>query len=271
MADLAPLLFERESGVARLVLNRPDAGNAIDIPLARALMLAAIECDEDDAIRCVVLTGRGKLFCAGGDIRGFEAAGDKLGSLLKELSGYLHLAISRLSRMGKPLVTAVNGPAAGAGLSLAVLGDIALATRSAHFSMAYTAIGVTPDGGSTWLLPRLIGLRRAQEMMLLNTRIGAERAEAIGLISRVVDDGALESETAELAERLARSATAALGRTRNLLLESFGASFEGQMEAESRAIAASGNDPHGREGIRAFLEKRQPAFKIIAGPIPPAS
>lgn len=252
------LLVERTGGVARLVLNRPDVGNAIDAGLARALRDAAIECDEDPAVRCVVLTARGRMFCAGGDIRSFGTAGERLGGFLKQLTADLHVAISRLARMEKPLVTVVQGPAAGAGLSLAVLGDIALAARSAHFTLAYTALGVSPDGGSTWLLPRLVGLRRTQELMLTNRRLTADEAAGMGLITRAVDDASLASEADELAGTLARSATAALGRTRALLMASYGASFEGQMEAEARAIALGGNGAEGREGIAAFLEKRKP-------------
>lgn len=254
----SPLLTERAGGVVRLVLNRPEAGNAIDPGMARALRDAATECDEDPAVRCVVIAARGKLFCAGGDIRSFAAAGPRLGGFLKQLTADLHVAFARLARMEKPLVTVIQGPAAGAGLSLAVLGDLALAARSAHFTLAYTALGVSPDGGSTWLLPRLIGLRRTQELALLNRRVGAEEAAAMGLITRAVDDGALAAEAEQLAGQLARSATVALGRTRALLLSSFAAGFEEQMEHEARAIAASGNGAEGREGIRAFGEKRKP-------------
>ena len=261
MTDTPKLLFERDGAIARIVLNRPDAGNAVDLELGRAFLDAAIECDEDDRIRCVVLAANGRMFCVGGDISAFAGAGDRVGVLLKQLTGLAHSAIARLARMNKPLLTVVNGPAAGIGLGLAVLGDIVLAARSAHFTAAYTAIGVTPDGGITWMLPRLIGVRRAQEMLLLNKRVGAEEATAIGLITRAVDDDALADEAAKLAQTLARSATSALARTRNLLLDGLEAGFEGQMEAESRSIAAAGGSAEGREGIRAFLEKRRPNFQ----------
>lgn len=180
---------------------------------------------------------------------------------MKEITGYLHVAMSRLARMAKPLVTVINGPAAGAGLSLAILGDIALAAKSAHFTLAYPAIGLSPDGGATWMLPRLVGLRRAQEMALLNKRIGAEEAAAIGLITRTVEDAGLSNEAEAVVAQLAVSATAALGRARRLLLESFSATFETQMEFESRAIAESANAPDGREGVAAFIGKRKPEFK----------
>ena len=252
------LLFERDEGVAKLTLNRPEVANAIDVSLARALMEASIACDEDDSIRCVVLTGAGRFFCAGGDLGSFAEAGDSISTLLKELTAYLHMAIARFARMQKPFVSAINGPAAGAGLSLAVLGDIALAAKSAHFTPAYPEIGLSPDGGATWLLPRLVGLRRAQDLMLSNKRVGAEEAASIGLITRAIDDQLLASELSALAKRLSRSATTALGKTRNLLLASFGSGLEEQLEAEARAISEASRSIEARERITAFMARRKP-------------
>jgi 2-(1,2-epoxy-1,2-dihydrophenyl)acetyl-CoA isomerase len=259
MSD-TPLLSERAGAVAKLTLNRPQAGNALDMEMARQLMHAAIACDEDDGIRCVLLTGMGRLFCAGGDVGAFAAAGDGIGAMLKEITAYLHMAMSRLARMDKPLVTAVNGAAAGAGFSIAIAGDIVLAAQSAHFTLAYTALGLSPDGGSTWLLPRLVGLRVAQDLAITNRRVDAEEAARIGLVTRVVADDALATEAMALAMRLAASPTGAIGRTRALLQSSFGATLETQMEAEARAIAYGGGTPHGREGITAFAERRKPDF-----------
>lgn len=255
-----PALVEHLGAVAILTLNRPDAGNTIDVPLARALMEAAIACDEDDAVRCVLLTGTGRFFCAGGDLGAFAAAGERAPALIKEITAYLHMAVARLANMGKPLVTAINGPAAGAGLSLAILGDIALAAPAAHLTVAYTAVGLTPDGGLTWLLPRLIGMRRAQELVLTNRRVQAAEAAAIGLITRVSAEGALMEEALATARGLAAGATSALGGARRLLLASFESGLETQMDRESRALAAATRTPHGREGIRAFLAKQTPDF-----------
>ncbi len=255
------VLFERRGAVAALTLNRPAVGNAIDVPMARALMEAAMVCDEDESIRCVLLTGSGRLFCAGGDVGGFAKAGDNAGALVKEITAYLHVAISRLSRMRKPLVCAINGPAAGAGFSLAVLGDLVLAAKSAHLTLAYTAIGLTPDGGSTWLLPRLVGLRLAQELVLTNRRLPAEEAAALGLITRAVDDADLVAEADKLTAALAAGATQALGQARRLLLSSFETSLETQMELESRSIGEATRTSHGREGVSAFLAKRKPEFR----------
>ncbi|WEK07766.1 MAG: enoyl-CoA hydratase/isomerase family protein [Candidatus Pseudomonas colombiensis] len=174
------VLLDLDGPVANLTLNRPQRGNAIDLPMAQALLRAAIRCDQDPAIRCVVITGAGRLFCAGGDLGAFTASGDEVPGFLSELAGVLHLAISRLMRMAKPLVVLVNGPAAGAGMSLSLLGDIVLASGSAHFTPAYSGIGLSPDGGLSWHLPRLVGLRRAQEILLLNRRLDAAQAPGPG-------------------------------------------------------------------------------------------
>jgi 2-(1,2-epoxy-1,2-dihydrophenyl)acetyl-CoA isomerase len=255
-----PVLVERIGAVTRLTLNRPEAGNTIDVPLARALLEAAIACDADESVRCVLLTGSGRFFCAGGDLGAFRAAGENAAALIQEITAYLHVAVARFARMRKPLVTAINGPAAGAGLSLAVLGDLALAAPQAHFTVAYTAVGLTPDGGSTWLLPRLIGLRRTQELVLTNRRVAAAEAAAIGLVTRVAAEGALEAEALAAARELAAGATSALGESRRLLLGSLETSLETQMEREAGAISAATRTPAGREGIRAFLAKEKPDF-----------
>jgi len=259
----SPVLFDVADGIARITLNRPDAGNAIDMPMAHALVAASIRCQTDPAIRCVVLTGAGRLFCAGGDVSLFAAAGEGVPALLSELAGTLHMALARFARMTKPLVVLVNGPAAGAGLSMAISGDVVLCARSAHFTAAYSAIGLTPDGGMSWLLPRLVGLRKAQEIILTNRRIKADEAEAIGLVTRVVDDENLASEGAAMAARLCAAAVQAVGVARGLLQDSFSTSFESQLEAEARAISAAGERPESREGLAAYFAKRSPDFKGI--------
>jgi 2-(1,2-epoxy-1,2-dihydrophenyl)acetyl-CoA isomerase len=252
--------FKREGAVATLTLDRPEVGNAIDIPMAREFMELAIRCEGDAGVRCVVLTGAGRLFCGGGDVAAFANAGDQLPEFLREITSYLHAGIAALARMDKPLVVAVNGSAAGAGIGLAILGDIVLCDPAASFSLAYTGIGLTPDGGATWLLPRLIGLRRAQELCLTNRKVKADEAAALGLVTRVVAEGKLAEETQALAAQLARAATGALGATRKLLLESLPSSLEDQLARESRVISAQARGGEGREGVTAFLEKRAPKF-----------
>ncbi|HKR89406.1 MAG TPA: enoyl-CoA hydratase-related protein [Phenylobacterium sp.] len=254
------VLFEVDGPVATITLNRPEVGNALDIPMSRELMELAIRCEGDAAIRCVVLTGAGKLFCGGGDMAAFAAAGEALPEFLREITTYLHSAISVFARMDKPLVTAINGSTAGAGIGLAILGDIALAEPTASFSLAYTGIGLTPDGGATWLLPRLIGLRRAQELCLTNRKVRAEEAASLGLVTRVVEAGTLAAETAKVAGDLAKGATAALGATRKMLVESTSNTLESQLQLESRVISDQSRNYEGQEGVTAFLEKRAPRF-----------
>ncbi|NYH93731.1 2-(1,2-epoxy-1,2-dihydrophenyl)acetyl-CoA isomerase [Novosphingobium marinum] len=258
-----PILFEKSDGIATLTLNRPKAGNGINMAMARAYMDLAIRCDHDDEIRCVVLTGAGKLFCGGGDIAAFAEAGEGVSAYLSELAGTLHMGVTRFMRMAKPLVTLVNGPAAGAGLGMAIGGDIVLAGRSASFLAAYGGVGLTPDGGMSWLLPRLVGMRRAQEMIIANRKVGAKEAEEIGLVSRVIDDEDLMEEGMRQARLLASSATSAIGGARALLLASYENSLEGQLEREVRSIAAAGGTAECREGVGAFLEKRKPDFTKV--------
>ena len=255
-----PLLLERAGAVATITLNRPQVGNAIDVPMADALLAAALECEADEAVRCVVLTGAGAMFCAGGDVAGLQEAGERAPALIERLTAPLHMAIGRMSRMNKPLVTAINGAAAGAGLGLAIMGDLVLASRSARFAVAYGAIGLSPDAGATWLLPKLVGLRQAQRLALSGEQIDAVEAERIGLISRAVDADLLAAEATAAAERMARGSMGAFRRTRQLLLASFSHELETHLEREAEGISASAKDADGREGIAAFVEKRRPSF-----------
>ncbi|WP_447766063.1 enoyl-CoA hydratase/isomerase family protein [Sphingopyxis panaciterrae] len=255
-----PVLIEREGAVAHIVLNRPDAGNAIDVALARALHEAAIAVDADDAIRCVVIKGAGRMFCAGGDVRALHAAGDGIPALLTEITSHLHAAHVRLARLRKPVIVAVHRATAGAGCGLACIGDIVLALPTASFTLAYPTIGLSPDGGASWLLPRLIGMRRTQEWFLSNRRMTAEEAAAIGLITRVVAADGLDEEVRALATGLAAMPRAALGATKRLLLEGQHSGFEAQLEAEALAIAAQSGSREAREGLRAFADRRPAVF-----------
>ena len=244
------LLCTIDGAVGRLTLNRPKQGNAIDVALADALMEAAVRLAEDPTVKVVTLTGHGRLFCAGGDIDAFTSG--EPGAVIARITVSLHAAINRLATMPKPLITLVNGPAAGAGLGLAMLGDIVLTASSAHFTSAYTAIGVSPDAGTSWLLPRLIGLRRAQEMILTNRRVGADEAHAIGLVTRVVADEALAEAGEELAQSLAMGATAALATARRLLHRSHCSSLADHLEAEAAGIVAAARSDEAKARLSAF-------------------
>ena len=256
----APVQTDRHGSVAMVRLARPEHGNSITQPLASALADAVYAIDCDPSVRCVLLTGTGRFFCVGGDLASFSAVGDGVPLALKHLTAALHTAISRLLRMEKPVVVAVNGPAAGAGLGLAMLGDIVLGARSSHYSMAYTAVGLTPDGGTTVLLPKLVGLRRAQELTLTNRRVASDEAAAIGLITRVVEDDRLTDEAMDLAQTLSTGATRAIGTARSLLWSSQYEGLETQLELEARAITKSAAGSEAHEGLAAFLEKRTPMF-----------
>lgn len=253
--------LEVADAVATLTLDRPSAANTINPRMARELYEAAIICDDDPAIRAVVITGSGSMFCAGGDLQAFRDIGDGLKSGLKDMTGYLHGAISRLARMDAPLVAAVNGMAAGAGFSLAVAADLAIAKESAAFVMAYTNAGLAPDGSSTFFLPRRIGDRRARELMLTNRRLTAREAVDWGVINQAVADDAFDGVVAGLARTLASGPTQAYGAVKALLNETFEHGLESQMELEARAIASMADTADGREGIAAFLDKRKPQFE----------
>ena len=252
------LELEVSGAVAKITLNRPKAANAINLALAKDLAYAAMECDENPEVRAIVITAEGRFFSAGGDLGSFGEAGDKAPLLLKEITTYLHAAVSRLARTNAPVITAINGTAAGAGFSLACAGDLAIAAESATFTMAYTGIGLTPDGSSTYYLPKLIGARRSLELMLTNRRLSAQEALDWGLVNKVVPDQELASETSALATRLASGPTLAFGRTKDLVRA--GRDLEAQMELETRAIADSARSADGAGGIKAFLAKEKPTF-----------
>ncbi len=254
------ILFDVDANVATITFNRPDAANAMDRDFMYELMHLAIRCDEDPDIRAVVATGAGRFFCAGGDLGSFADAGDGAGGLLKEMTTYYHAAISRFARMDAPLISAVNGAAAGAGFSFAAASDLVIAAESATFTSAYTAAALTPDGSSTYFVPRLIGMRRAMELMVTNRRLSAAEALEWGLITQVVPDDELLATASATAARLAAGPTLAFGRVKAMLNETFAGTLETQMELEARNIAAMSGTADGKEGIDAFLNKRRPGF-----------
>jgi len=255
----AEVLVERSGGVARIVLNRPEQGNAINHALTERFYAAAIDVAADPSVRCVVLAGNGRMFCVGGDITEIAAGGDAIRMQLKALAARLHDGVLVLADMAKPLVTLVNGPAAGAGYGLAIMGDIALASEVAHFTAAYTAIGLTPDGGLSWTLPRLVGMRAAQELILTNRRVAASEAVAMGLVTRTVAEDALAEEGMALAAKLAAGPVRSFCNVRRLLQAGQTRSLEAQLADEAETIAAS-IEGEGREGVAAFLAKRKPVF-----------
>ena len=250
--------FDVAEGIARITLDRPDAGNAVDVELARDLLDVTMAISEDATVRVVLLTGAGKNFCVGGDLRAFDGR-DDLGLHLKEVTTYLHAAVSRLARLDAPVVAAVQGSAAGAGMSLACGADLVLAATSARFVLAYSRVGLSPDGGGSWYLPRLVGLQRALDLALTNRVLGAAEASEWGLVSRVVPDEDLTTEAESLVRSLAEGSRGALADAKRLLRESLGNQLETQLELETLALSRNAHRD-GSEGISAFLGKRAPRF-----------
>lgn len=254
------LTFDVAGPVATITLNRPDAANSLNLQMGNDLLAVANRCTSDPSIRAVILTAEGRMFCGGGDVGGFAKA-DNPGELLRGITTGLHAAIARFQRMDAPLVIAVNGVAAGAGMSIAASGDFVLAAESAKFTMAYTGIGLSPDGSSTWFLPRLVGPMKAKMLMIRNPLLTAADALELGLISEVVADDQLMAAANELAAELAAGPTRAYGEVKRLVAASLNSSLDAQMERETRSIAELANNTEdARAGIAAFVAKEKPVF-----------
>lgn len=259
-SNLQTLTFKIQDRVAFITLARPEAANGLNLAMATELALVAQECDLNAEVKAVLLTAEGRFFSAGGDLKSMAAAGAGAGREVKRMADELHRAISSFQRMRAPLVIAANGTCAGAGFSLALTGDVVVAAKSAKFTMAYTNAGLSPDGSSTYFLPRLVGLRRAQELMFTNRVLTAVEALDWGLVTAVVDDADLQNSASAMATRLAAGSLESHRAVKDLLLGTFGNSLETQMELEGRYIAAAAASPDGQEGIQAFVQKRPPRF-----------
>ena len=250
---------ETRGGVALVILNRPESGNALNLRVAMDLLAAAMTCARNAAVRAVVLSGAGRHFCFGGDLRAFGTRAPGGDDYIRELTTYLHAAISQFMRMDAPVIAAVNGTAAGAGVGLVAMADLALCAGSAKFNLAYTQAGLTPDAGNTFLLPRTLGFKRTMELLLLNRALSAAEALEWGLVNEVAPDEQLVPRALEIAEKLAQGASGAFGATKRLIAHSLGP-LESQMVLESETIARHAVGAEGREGVSAFLEKRKPRF-----------
>lgn len=249
-----------EDGVATITLNRPSAGNALDPLVIHEFRDAAESLGERDDVGAVLLTGAGKNFSVGGDLRFMHDAGDDVADAVYGLASTMHAGIEALAALDAPVISLVRGAAAGGGMSIAIAADLVLAAETAHFTVAYTAIGFSPDGGSSWTLPRLVGHRRATELMLLNERLTAARAQELGIVTRVVPDDALDHEGEALARRLAAGPAGAHGAVKRLLLRSSVSALRDQLMDEAHTIAGMAALPDGREGVLAFLDRRAPHF-----------
>ncbi len=259
------ILTERHGAVARLVLNAPASMNAIGPAMARELVAASAALAADASVRAVIVTGAGAHFMAGGDIRYFAelleqdvAARDAgLAALINDVGA----AVTNLTTMSKPVIGAVRGAAAGFGFSLMCACDIVVASDTTTCKLAYGELGASPDGGGSFHLPRVVGVRRALEIALLDERIDAARAQALGLVTRVVADAALDEEAMALAQRLAVKATAALGRTKSLLRAAPLHDLATHLDAERRSFLDAAGSADFAEGVHAFLGKRKAQFR----------
>ena len=251
------LLIARDGALVRLTLNRPEALNALDVDTAQALLAACREIEQDTTVRAVLLAGSGRAFAAGGDLAQMRADPVREADAL---IGPLHEALAILATIDAPVIAALHGVVAGAGVSLAAAADLAIAAEGTKFNLAYVNVGTSCDLGSTWSLPRLVGLRRALEIALLGDTFDAAHALQIGLVNRVVAKDQLVPEADALANRLANGPTLALGRMKRLMRTSFERSFAGQLDAERSAFLESAATSDFREGLSAFLDKRAARF-----------
>lgn len=251
---------ERTGAVGRIVMDRPDRNNALNRAMATELSAAAASVVADREIRCVVLTGTGGAFNTGADLTALDADATDAGPL-RRLAARLHETVSALARAPKPVVCAVNGVAAGGGIGPALCGDVVLAAGSARFEFAYPRIGLSIDGGSSFFLPRLVGLRRAQEIAFRDEPVEAPEAEEIGLVTEAVPDGGFEEAVAAEAERLAAGPTRAYAETKALLGSSFERGLGEQLSREAERIAGLTRTDDYARGVEAFLTDETPAFE----------
>lgn len=259
-ADDRPILLDIAEGTARIRFNRPKVLNAIDEESVRAFASAVEIVAHDASVRVVVVSGEGRAFLAGGDVSRFHAAGKDAPKVVSAIIEPFHHAMLALAAMPAPVIASVHGAVAGAGLSVALAADLAIAADDAKFTMAYTRIGTSPDGSGTFSLPRVVGLRKAMEIALLSDTLDAAQALDLGLVNKVVPAADLVAETDALAKRLAAGPTRAYGRVKHLLRASFGHSLAEQLNAERDAFIASAGTADFHEGVAAFVEKRPPHF-----------
>jgi len=253
------ILFSKENGVGYITLNRPDKYNSYNREMALALQATLDECETDDEIRCIYITGAGKGFCSGQDLS--EAMNPTPEEFERMVREHYNATILRLRKIEKPIIAAVNGVAAGAGANIALACDIVLACESASFIQAFSKIGLIPDSGGTYFLPRLVGMQRAAALMMTADKVTATEAASMGMIYKCFPDDVFEAESIKMAVYLAQMPTKGIGLTKRLLNETFNYSLEEQLNREKEVQALAGSSYDFREGVQAFLEKRKPIFK----------
>jgi 2-(1,2-epoxy-1,2-dihydrophenyl)acetyl-CoA isomerase len=249
-----------DGGIALVELDRPQAYNAFDFEVISLFRDEVTRLSRDDSVRAVVVTGRGKAFCAGGDLKWVVAQGGRAGDAFHRLAQVYHAAITEIRRMPKPVIAAINGIAAGGGFSLALACDFRVMDQSAVLRQGYTSNGLSIDGGGTFTLPRLVGLARAMEIAAFDPPIPAEQALEWGLATKVVADGTCAAEAMALARDLSARSSSSFAASKRLLNDSFGKSFEEILEDERRLLADCADSADGVEALAAFVEKRQAVF-----------
>jgi 2-(1,2-epoxy-1,2-dihydrophenyl)acetyl-CoA isomerase len=255
-----PILTQQHENILQITLNRPEAYNALNMEMMISLTEAMSAASADNAIKGVMITGNGKAFCAGGDLKWVAQQADEAGAVLHKLAPQFHLAIVEIRHMEKPVVAAINGIAAGGGFSLALACDFRVMAESAQLRQAYTSSGLSIDGGGTFALPRLVGLARALEIAAFDQPISSAQALEWGLVTKVVPDGQVVEEARSMLEKLAKSALHSFAWSKRLLIGSFNNTLETQLELERQGISDCAAHPNGQEGIKAFIEKRKPSF-----------
>jgi 2-(1,2-epoxy-1,2-dihydrophenyl)acetyl-CoA isomerase len=247
--------------IAHLTLCRPDANNALNLKMAQELLDASIICTTDERVRCLLITGDGKMFCPGGDLKEMNEQGENKPAHLSKMAIHLHDALVRMAHMNAPVVIAVNGTAAGAGFSMVLSGDYVIASDKAKFVSAYTASGLTPDGSSTYYLAKQVGLLRAKELIMTNRVLTAQEALEWGMVSQVVSPNDLMSKAEQIAAHFAKGPTQAFGGVKRMLLGAFSQPLEAQLDTETRTIASMMHTYDAPHGLASFLEKKTPVFK----------
>jgi 2-(1,2-epoxy-1,2-dihydrophenyl)acetyl-CoA isomerase len=258
MEDLVRV--RRDGEVAVVLLNRPQKFNAFDLETVRQFSASLITLAVDEAVKGVVVSGEGKAFCAGGDLQWVSRFPAGASSGFHELAARFHQAVLEIRRMGKPVIAAIHGIAAGGGFSLALACDFRVMGRSAVLRQAYTSNGLCIDGGGTFTLPRLVGLARALEIAAFDPPISSDQALAWGLVTKVVEDGGVLEEAVQMARQLAKGSLHSFAWAKRLLTDSFQTSFEAQLENERRGLCTCAIHENGKEGLQAFEEKRKPVF-----------
>lgn len=250
----------REHQLAKILLNRAESYNALNLDLVCALEECLTALATDDSVRAVIISGKGKAFCSGGDLKWARSFSREPETAFHTLAGRLHLMVLEIRRMAKPVIAAVNGVAAGAGFSLALACDFRVMAKSAVLREAYTSNGLCIDGGGTFMLPRLVGLARALEIAAFDKPISSEQALSLGLATKVADDAQVMEEAEKMAAELSQISLHSFGWSKQLLTDSFNTPFETHMERERAGLCACASHADGKEGLSAFVEKRKPVF-----------